>query len=140
MVRVLLAGVFACAAAAAIGAQGTGQAKPGASTKAGAQMFRTYCASCHGVAGRGDGPMAQELRREVPDLTKYTAQNRGVFPRERLRRIIDGMEVAAHGNREMPVWGDGFRSAREGLTPEAARARIDAVVAWLEGIQEQRAE
>jgi mono/diheme cytochrome c family protein len=140
MLRIALTGVFLCAAVAAIGAQSTGKAKPGASTEAGAQIFRTYCASCHGVAGRGDGPMAEELRRELPDLTKYTARNRGVFPRDRLRRIIDGMEVAAHGNREMPVWGDAFKSAREGLTPEAARARIDAVVAWLEGIQERPAE
>jgi hypothetical protein len=63
-----------------------------------------------------------------------------VFPRDQLRRIIDGTGIASHGTREMPVWGDGFRSAREGLTPDAARARIDAVVAYLESIQEQPAE
>jgi hypothetical protein len=40
----------------------------------------------------------------------------------------------------MPVWGDAFRSAREGLSPEAAKARIDAVVRYLEAIQERDAE
>ena len=104
------------------------------------QVFRTYCASCHGVTGRGDGPMAGELKKIPPDLTKYTERNGGVFPGERLRQIIDGRGIAAHGNREMPVWGDAFRSAKDGLTPEAAQARIDAVVRYLSAIQQRAAE
>jgi mono/diheme cytochrome c family protein len=127
-------------ATTAMSAQRGGQAKPGDPKGTGAEAFRTYCASCHGVAARGDGPLAQQLRTPPPDLTKYTARNRGVFPREQLRRIIDGSDVAAHGTREMPVWGDAFRAAREGLSPKAAQARIEAVVAYLESIQEQPAE
>jgi mono/diheme cytochrome c family protein len=139
--RLFLAGLL-CAAltATAVSGQRAGQTKPADSREAGAQAFRTYCAPCHGTAARGDGPMAQQLRTPPPDLTKYTARNRGVFPREQLRRIIDGSDVAAHGTREMPVWGDAFRAAREGLSPKAAQARIEAVITYLESIQEQPAE
>lgn len=105
----------------------------------GAQLFKTYCASCHGPTGRGNGPVAEHLRRPPPDLTKYTARNGGVFPSERLRQIIDGRGVAAHGDREMPVWGDAFRSARGGLSPEAVKTRIDAIVRYLGAIQERAA-
>jgi mono/diheme cytochrome c family protein len=114
------------------------QQKPG-SGDPGAQLFRTYCASCHGVNGRGGGPVTGQLRKIPPDLTKYTARNGGVFPSERVRQIVDGRGVAAHGDREMPVWGDAFQSTHGGLTPEAARNRIDAIVRYLEAIQERAA-
>jgi len=102
----------------------------------GSRLFRTHCASCHGGAGRGNGPLADQLRHAPPDLTKYTARNGGVFPRERVYRIIDGREVSSHGDREMPVWGDVFTSS--GSTSDV-KARIDAIVRYLEGIQERAA-
>jgi mono/diheme cytochrome c family protein len=108
--------------------------------EAGAQLFQTYCASCHGVTGHGDGPIAGEFRKIPPDLTKYSARNGGVFPNERVRHIIDGRGVPAHGNREMPVWGDAFRSGRGGLSAEGVNARIDAIVRYLKTIQETTAE
>lgn len=101
----------------------------------GAQLFKDYCASCHGAAARGDGPVAAHLRKAPPDLTQYSARNAGVFPSERLRQIIDGTGIGAHGTREMPVWGDAFRAAREGLSAEAAERRIDAIVRYLGLIQ-----
>jgi mono/diheme cytochrome c family protein len=106
----------------------------------GAQLFRTYCATCHGITGLGNGPVAEQLRKAPPDLTKYTARNGGVFPSERVRQIVDGRGVAAHGDREMPVWGDAFRTARGGLSPEAVKARIDAIVRYLGALQERAAE
>jgi mono/diheme cytochrome c family protein len=106
----------------------------------GAQLFRTYCATCHGITGRGDGPVAEQLRKTPPDLTKYTARNGGVFPSERLRQIVDGRDVASHGDREMPVWGDAFRSARGGLSPEAVKTRIEAIIRYVGAIQERAAE
>ena len=59
-------------------------------TELGRDLFRVYCATCHGVDGRGAGPMASELRRLPPSLTSYAVRNGGVFPSERLRTIIDG--------------------------------------------------
>lgn len=148
--RVLAVGVLACAAAT-LGAKSEPQAptilidieslqqKPGGSTDRGAQLFKTYCAACHGANGRGAGPASEQFRRIPPDLTKYTVNNGGVFPSERVRRIIDGTGVAAHGDRDMPVWGDAFQGGREGLTAEAAQARIDLIVQFLESIQARAA-
>ena len=109
------------------------------STDQGAQLFKTYCAACHGANGRGAGPASEQFRKIPPDLTKYTARNGGVFPSERVRRIIDGTGVAAHGDRDMPVWGDAFQGGREGLTADGAKARIDLIVRFLEAIQQREA-
>jgi mono/diheme cytochrome c family protein len=105
----------------------------------GAQLFRTHCATCHGTNARGHGPLADQLRRVPPDLTKYTAKNGGVFPSERVYRIIDGRDVRSHGDREMPVWGDAFRISPGGLTAASVKARVEAIVRYLQGIQERGA-
>jgi mono/diheme cytochrome c family protein len=103
----------------------------------GSQLFRTHCAPCHGASGRGDGPLADQLRRMPPDLTKFTDRNGGVFPSERVRRIIDGRDVRSHGDREMPVWGDVFRTPRAGGTTSPEAGRIDAIVRYLQAIQQR---
>jgi hypothetical protein len=47
------------------------------------------------------------LKIPVSDLTKIQKNNMGVLPFDRLYRVIDGREaVAAHGPRNMPVWGN----------------------------------
>jgi mono/diheme cytochrome c family protein len=106
---------------------------------AGAQLFRQHCASCHGATGEGNGLAADRLRQRPPDLTRYTGRNGGVFPSERVRRIVDGRDVPSHGEREMPVWGNAFRTSREGLTADDVRRRIDAIVSFLEAIQRRDA-
>jgi mono/diheme cytochrome c family protein len=113
------------------------QARPSQSSGAGAALFRTYCASCHGSDARGAGPVTAQLRRMPPSLTTFALRNGGLFPSERVRRIIDGRDVPAHGSYEMPVWGDAFRRTREGLSDQAVSARIDAIVRYLESIQER---
>jgi hypothetical protein len=79
--------------------------------------FRMSCSACHGDDGRGAGTKAFGLSVEPPDLTTLRQRNNGVFPRERLRGIIDGREdINTHTDREMPVWGQLFkRDAEEGL-------------------------
>jgi mono/diheme cytochrome c family protein len=104
----------------------------------GAAIFRAYCAACHGTAGRGDGVMAGQLRRPPPNLTTFATRNGGVFPAERVRQIVEGAGPAAHGDRDMPVWGPIFRRLPVGGT--GAQDRIDAVVRYLQGIQERPAE
>ena len=101
----------------------------------GAALFRTYCANCHGTAGRGDGAMAGQLRRLPPDLTSFASRNGGVFPAERIRQVIDGTGVAAHGDREMPVWGAVFKRSSGG----DVAARIDAIVRFLAALQQRPA-
>lgn len=72
-----------------------------------------YCASCHGVSGRGDGPVADQLKIRPADLTRLTRRYGGAFPFEHVRRVIDGRpypqsSIRAHGPAEMPVWGHRF--------------------------------
>jgi len=105
----------------------------------GARLFKTHCATCHGLNGRGDGPLAGHLRRLPPDLTRFSARNSDVFPSERLRRIIDGRDVPSHGDREMPVWGDVFKDSGDSATADSAKARIEAIVKYLQSLQQRAA-
>jgi len=79
----------------------------------GAEMYQTYCASCHGVDGKGGGPAAPALKKAPPDLTRISQRNKGEFPVFRITHIIDGYEIVAyHGSSEMPIWGDYFRDTQ----------------------------
>jgi mono/diheme cytochrome c family protein len=103
----------------------------------GARLFATHCATCHGTSGHGDGPLAAQLRQAPPDLTRFTGRNGGVFPSERVYRIIDGRGVASHGNPDMPVWGDVFTRSRDQLTDQAVKDRIEAIVKYLQRMQQR---
>jgi mono/diheme cytochrome c family protein len=113
------------------------QQKPDAAAVAsGRELFMTYCASCHGTTGRGNGPTAEELRHRPADLTQFAKKNGGVFNDALVHRIVDGRTVKAHGTMEMPVWGDTFKW-RQGLDEDGIKARIEALVRYLESIQER---
>jgi hypothetical protein len=43
----------------------------------GATLYQAYCSSCHGPAGKGDGPAARALTSPVPDLTQYSQTHDG---------------------------------------------------------------
>ena len=112
------------------------QQKGAAAALEGRALFVTHCASCHGVSGRGDGPGADEFRHRPSDLTQFAKQNGGVFNDAAIHRIVDGRTVKAHGNMDMPVWGDAFKW-RQGLDEDAIKARIDAIVRYVASIQER---
>ena len=100
----------------------------------GSTIYQGYCAGCHGASGAGDGPVAQSLVTPMEDLRGLQSRNGGVFPRERLRDMIDGRGLrAAHGTPDMPVWGWEFRQVEE--SDAQVQARINAVIDYLEGIQ-----
>jgi len=81
----------------------------------GQDLYRRFCASCHGVSGRGDGPVASTLRVEVPDLTLIARRHGGTFPRDLIERVIDGRHIlGAHGTRTMPIWGEELARSRIG--------------------------
>lgn len=103
----------------------------------GAYYFKSYCASCHGVAAKGDGPLAANLRRKPADLTGIVKRNNGSYPAERIYQIIDGRtKLPGHGG-DMPVWGDVFQRAIDVNSPDAVKTRIEALVRYLESIQER---
>ncbi len=105
----------------------------------GAQLFKTWCASCHGLTAQGNGPLAAIMKAQVPDLTQIADKNGGLFPSARVARIVDGREVVSHGDPEMPIWGTAFKSTKDGYSEASVRARIDAVVKYLESIQKRNA-
>lgn len=75
----------------------------------GKEMFKGYCASCHGEDARGHGPTAQALKVAPPDLTTLAKENKGKFPADYVKTVIvHGVSTPAHGSAEMPVWGPVF--------------------------------
>jgi len=71
--------------------------------------YLNSCAVCHGLDGKGDGPLVEVLLKRPADLTRLTEKNGGIFPYQRVFATIDGRyAVPSHGDREMPVWGRQF--------------------------------
>lgn len=136
MMRAILAAVVAVALfAGAAPAQTKVQRGPIKRTSAAdpQEMFTSYCAPCHGKTGKGDGPAAKALSKAPADLTKISARNGGQFPDIRVRRYIEGAdEVAAHGTRDMPIWGGLFRS----LDRDTAAIRVAALADYLKKMQQ----
>src|SRR5271157_1598133 len=72
----------------------------------GKQMYSNYCAPCHGMDGRGQGPVAPALKTPPPDLTVLSKNNHGKFPDSHIVTVLqNGAEIPSHGTAEMPVWG-----------------------------------
>jgi mono/diheme cytochrome c family protein len=130
---ILMASALVSVAAAA-SAQQTSEALLTGTT--GDQLFKTYCASCHGKSAKGDGPLADSLRFRPADLTLIARRNGGKFDADKVYRIIDGREpVKGHGGTDMPVWGDAFKRSVEGYSEKAVKERIQALVDYLKSIQ-----
>jgi mono/diheme cytochrome c family protein len=104
---------------------------------AGGDLFRFYCATCHGRDGKGDGPVAAALNRRPADLTLIARRNGGHFPAVRMEDYVTGnrepMAPPAHGSMDMPVWGPIFQA----LDPQDVlnRVRIANIMAFVESIQ-----
>ena len=106
-----------------------------ASAASGAEMYQSYCASCHGPKGLGGGPVAQYLKTPVPDLTTLNRQNKGVFPTQRVAQVIRGeVDVKTHGIREMAVWGP-FVLSQKNSQEAVIHARVANLSAYLESLQ-----
>ena len=77
----------------------------------GKDLYVAYCASCHGLTGKGDGPVSPALKSPMADLRTIAKRNNGAVPKEELEKMILGEKGsrAAHGSEDMPVWGPVFR-------------------------------
>jgi mono/diheme cytochrome c family protein len=105
--------------------------------------YEANCQSCHGVGGRGDGPYSVNLKLPVPDLTLLAQRGGGVFPADRVQRLIDGREdLKGHGGRQMPIWG--LRYGKDAVEyfrgdvgdPETfTRQRVQALTEYLRTLQ-----
>ncbi len=117
---------------------GPAAGQSGALVESGREEFQRYCASCHGAEAHGDGPVAASLKKAPPDLTRIASRRGGKFKSVDVASYIDGrFEVAAHGERLMPVWGRilGEPIAEGTTADEVSRGRIDALVSYLHSIQ-----
>ena len=123
----------------AVHAQQTGRGNPPLvpDTMYGPDLFKFYCAPCHGLDGKGHGPVAPVLKTAPSDLTQIAKRNGGVFPADRVEALVtNGLgadPLQAHGTPEMPVWGPVFRS----LDPSDARVqvRMANLIAYFDAIQ-----
>jgi len=105
-------------------------------TASGREVFRTYCASCHGATARGDGPLASAMNRKPSNLTEIAKRNGDAFPSELVFKVIDGrQQVRGHGGPDMPVWGDVFTRSREAGDAERVKTVIQSLVTFLDSIQ-----
>ena len=110
-----------------------------------ASLYRSSCASCHGISGDGQGPSAASLKTKVPPLNNLADRYSGIyFPEYFLIKVIDGRKnMPSHGEREMPIWGRQFgllkgtqasgQAAAAG--DAAARQKIEALVDYIRTIQ-----
>ena len=107
------------------------------SPASGKDMYVSYCAACHGAEGKGNGPAAEALKTPPSDLTLLSKNNGGKFPALKVAGSIRGdAEVAAHGSKEMPVWGHLLRAVSGGHEAEVDQ-RIKNLVSYIKSLQSQ---
>ena len=101
----------------------------------GSEMFRTYCAVCHGVDGKGGGPAADSLKQAPADLTQLTILSNGKYPEDRVSQSISGnLQIRAHGSPDMPMCGDLFKSLNGG-NDNLVRLRVANLTDYIKSIQ-----
>jgi hypothetical protein len=107
--------------------------------ESGAGLYMQYCASCHGATAQGNGPAAAALRQPPSDLTRLDERYGEPLPKERLASLIDGrVAVAAHGTREMPVWGEKLYAGDRPDSPARDAARAGTILLILEYLDTQQ--
>jgi len=140
----MLKNLFAVVLAAVVAA-GIGYADQSASTVVvktpkteptnGREMYMSYCSSCHGVAGKGNGPAAAALKTRPMDLTALSKNNGGKFPSTHVVSVLQfGAASSSHGSAEMPVWGPLFGKMNVS-NPQEETFRIGNLNRYLETIQ-----
>jgi len=108
---------------------------PATSPASGEEMFKSYCASCHGKDGKGDGPAAAALKSAPADLTSLAKKNGGKYPADRVTSVLRGQaSLASHGSQEMPVWGPVFWKMSQGHEA-VVQQRVVNLTRYIESLQ-----
>jgi mono/diheme cytochrome c family protein len=101
-------------------------------------MYKQYCAVCHGVEAKGDGPYAPMLKVPPPDLTTLTKRHDGKFPYDYVSNILrfgPGPTIL-HGTADMPAWGPIFQYLDKN-NERAVEQRIKNLCDYLASLQEK---
>src|SRR5579872_6323354 len=85
---IIVAAVLAILSAVALGQAAPAQSTPAvkhvpitnAPSTSGKEMFKSYCAVCHGVDGKGNGPAASAMKTTPADLTALAQKDAGNTP------------------------------------------------------------
>lgn len=100
----------------------------------GAALYDGYCAPCHGVQGKGDGPLADYLRRPPLDLTTIAIKHDGDFPAFWVEDFIAGRgRSLPDGGDPMPNWGRILRS--RSASEAVYRLKLRNLVEYLRAMQ-----
>jgi len=105
------------------------------SPASGPEMYKAYCAACHGSDGKGNGPAADALTVPPSDLTILARKNGGKYPSDHVRSAIEGeRRLPAHGSKEMPVWGELFWRMSQAHSSEV-QLRVSNLNKHIESLQ-----
>ncbi len=108
------------------------------SPTSGPQMFKEYCASCHGADAKGHGPAAPALKVHPPDLTVLSQNNHGKFPDQHVYTAIRGdVNLQVHGSPDMPVWGNVFREMAGDASSPTVPVRMRNLCRYIESLQQK---
>ena len=103
----------------------------------GQEMYASYCAVCHGANATGNGPAQSALKIPATDLTTLAQKNGGKYPAMHVSSVLRGdAELAAHGSKDMPVWGPLFRNMSQGHDAEVQQ-RIANINSYIESLQKK---
>jgi mono/diheme cytochrome c family protein len=101
----------------------------------GGQIYKQYCAACHGSDAKGRGPVGRAYKKPAADLTTLAKRHGGKFPYEYVTGILHfGPGIPSHGSGEMPTWGPLFEYY---YNPSAAQQRIKNLCDYLAALQEK---
>jgi mono/diheme cytochrome c family protein len=107
----------------------------------GKQMYASFCAPCHGLDGRGQGPMAAALKQQPTNLALLSKNNGGKFPDIHIVSVLQfGAANPSHGTAQMPVWGPVFSKLDESnpsQSDELRSLRINNLSEYLRTLQEK---
>jgi len=106
-----------------------------APSNSGKEMYESYCAVCHGKAGKGDGPAAPAMKAPPTDLTTLAQKSGGKYPASHIAAVIRGQAtLPSHGSEEMPVWGKLFSSISQGHEAQVQQ-RVANLTKYIEELQ-----
>lgn len=138
-----VAAVLAILSALALGQAAPAQSAPAvkhvpitnAPSSSGKEMFKSYCAVCHGLDGKGNGPAASAMKTPPTDLTALAQKDGGKYPSSHVAAVIRGQAMTpSHGSQDMPVWGPLFSSISQGHEGQVQQ-RITNLVSYIETLQ-----